>query len=165
MPLITGISDEIVALELGAVMTKGTPDEVMANPHVVASYLGTTEATINRSGDAGMALAGRQVAAAAEAVPKKRASSRPKAPTNGTGGRSKTNGSGNGHGQESGNGHGDALDLTAFAPGADDAMVPEAPARRPRRPTDGPRRPLAAPSRSATTDDTTAPRPRQRPKA
>jgi ABC-type sulfate/molybdate transport systems ATPase subunit len=65
MPLITGISDQIVALELGAVIARGTPEQVLSDAHVVASYLGTTEATINRSGDAAIALATRQVADAA----------------------------------------------------------------------------------------------------
>ena len=52
MPLITTISDEIVALELGSVIVQGPADEVVRNPRVVASYLGTDEATINRSGEA-----------------------------------------------------------------------------------------------------------------
>jgi branched-chain amino acid transport system ATP-binding protein len=51
MPLITSISDEIVALELGAVIVRGEPDEVINHPRVVASYLGTSEEVINRSGD------------------------------------------------------------------------------------------------------------------
>src|SRR5207249_11116081 len=51
MPLITSISDEIIALELGAVIARGTPQEVVNDPRVVASYLGTTEEVINRSGD------------------------------------------------------------------------------------------------------------------
>jgi branched-chain amino acid transport system ATP-binding protein len=52
MPLITTVSDEIVALELGSVIVQGPADEVVRNPRVVASYLGTDEATINRSGEA-----------------------------------------------------------------------------------------------------------------
>jgi branched-chain amino acid transport system ATP-binding protein len=51
MPLITSISDQIVALELGAVIVQGEPDEVINHPRVVASYLGTSEEVINRSGD------------------------------------------------------------------------------------------------------------------
>jgi ABC-type uncharacterized transport system ATPase subunit len=39
-----------VALELGAVITSGTPAEVLANDRVIASYLGTDQAAINRSG-------------------------------------------------------------------------------------------------------------------
>jgi branched-chain amino acid transport system ATP-binding protein len=50
MPLITSISDEIVALELGRVIARGRPEEVVRDPQVVASYLGTDRATIARSG-------------------------------------------------------------------------------------------------------------------
>ena len=50
MPLLRSISDRMVALELGAVIAQGTPDDVLAHPAVIASYLGTDEATINRSG-------------------------------------------------------------------------------------------------------------------
>jgi branched-chain amino acid transport system ATP-binding protein len=50
MPLITGISDQILALELGAVVTVGTPDEVIRDPRVVESYLGGDINVIQRSG-------------------------------------------------------------------------------------------------------------------
>ncbi|MEY2450041.1 MAG: hypothetical protein QOH79_3517 [Acidimicrobiaceae bacterium] len=50
MPLIRSISDQIIALDLGAVVTQGTPDEVLTNPHVVSSYLGGDLTVINRSG-------------------------------------------------------------------------------------------------------------------
>jgi branched-chain amino acid transport system ATP-binding protein len=50
MPLIRSISDQIIALDLGAVVVQGTPDEVMTNPHVVSSYLGGDLDIINRSG-------------------------------------------------------------------------------------------------------------------
>jgi ABC-type branched-subunit amino acid transport system ATPase component/branched-subunit amino acid ABC-type transport system permease component len=50
MPLITGISDRLVALELGAVVAIGTPQDVVTNPRVVEGYLGSNEATIMRSG-------------------------------------------------------------------------------------------------------------------
>jgi branched-chain amino acid transport system ATP-binding protein len=50
MPLICSIADELVALEAGHVVTRGRPDEVLAHPQVVAAYLGTSEAAINRSG-------------------------------------------------------------------------------------------------------------------
>jgi len=49
MPLITSISDRIVALDLGAVITEGTPHDVVNHPHVVQSYLGTTEHVVARS--------------------------------------------------------------------------------------------------------------------
>jgi len=50
MPLLSAICDELVALELGAVIARGTPAEVLAHPRVIDSYLGTDEAAINRSG-------------------------------------------------------------------------------------------------------------------
>jgi ABC-type branched-subunit amino acid transport system ATPase component len=50
MPLITSISDEIIALELGAVVAQGPPAEVLANPQVIESYLGGDPDVINRSG-------------------------------------------------------------------------------------------------------------------
>jgi branched-chain amino acid transport system ATP-binding protein len=50
MPLITGISDRMVALDLGSVVTIGSPDEVVNHPQVVASYLGTDQNVIARSG-------------------------------------------------------------------------------------------------------------------
>jgi branched-chain amino acid transport system ATP-binding protein len=50
MPLITSISDRIVALELGAVVTVGPPDEVLADPRVVSAYLGGDLDVIHRSG-------------------------------------------------------------------------------------------------------------------
>ncbi len=52
MPLITGISDRMIALELGHPIVTGTPAEVIADPQVVSSYLGGDMATINRSGAA-----------------------------------------------------------------------------------------------------------------
>jgi branched-chain amino acid transport system ATP-binding protein len=50
VPLLLSISDRIVALDLGEVVTEGPPNDVVNNPRVVASYLGTTQATIARSG-------------------------------------------------------------------------------------------------------------------
>ena len=50
MPLISTVSDHMLALELGAVIARGTPDEVVNHPRVVESYLGGSEAVINRSG-------------------------------------------------------------------------------------------------------------------
>ena len=54
MPLIAAVSDEVIALELGAVIARGTPAEVLSHPRVVASYLGTDAAAIARSGPAGV---------------------------------------------------------------------------------------------------------------
>ncbi|MDA8183176.1 MAG: hypothetical protein M0035_01910, partial [Actinomycetota bacterium] len=50
MPLITSISDEMIALDLGTVVVRGTPDEVVNDPRVVAAYLGNEPATTARSG-------------------------------------------------------------------------------------------------------------------
>ncbi len=50
MPLLSGLCDRLVALELGAVIATGTPEEVLADELVVASYLGSDAAAINRSG-------------------------------------------------------------------------------------------------------------------
>jgi len=50
MPLIQAVSDELLALETGSVVTRGLPAEVIEHPQVVASYLGTSEEAINRSG-------------------------------------------------------------------------------------------------------------------
>ncbi|MGH8998474.1 MAG: ATP-binding cassette domain-containing protein [Acidimicrobiia bacterium] len=45
MALITKVSDEVIALELGAVIARGTPTEVLAHPRVIESYLGPKAAT------------------------------------------------------------------------------------------------------------------------
>ena len=50
MPLITTVSDEILALELGSVILRDTPDRVIRDPRVVSSYLGGDVDVINRSG-------------------------------------------------------------------------------------------------------------------
>ena len=42
MPLVMGISDSIVAMAAGRVITTGSPDEVRAHPEVLESYLGAT---------------------------------------------------------------------------------------------------------------------------
>ncbi len=52
MPLLSGLCDRLVAMELGSVISSGAPEDVLADPAVVASYLGTDAAAINRSGAA-----------------------------------------------------------------------------------------------------------------
>src|SRR5207253_4484584 len=50
MPLITGVADELLALDLGAVVVRGTPTAVLHDQRVITSYLGTSEEIIARSG-------------------------------------------------------------------------------------------------------------------
>ncbi|MCU1460661.1 MAG: ABC-type branched-chain amino acid transport system, ATPase component [Acidimicrobiales bacterium] len=58
MPLITGIAHTMVALELGRVIATGTPSEVVNHPDVIASYLGTDERIVARSGSVEVAAVG-----------------------------------------------------------------------------------------------------------
>ena len=51
MPLVSAIADRIVALDQGAVIADGTAEHVLHHPDVVASYLGTNEDVIARSGE------------------------------------------------------------------------------------------------------------------
>ncbi|MGN6693719.1 MAG: MFS transporter [Aquihabitans sp.] len=57
MSLISSVSDRLVALDQGRVVTIGAPDEVLAHPEVVASYLGGDRAVLTRSGPASGAAA------------------------------------------------------------------------------------------------------------
>jgi branched-chain amino acid transport system ATP-binding protein len=50
MPLISSVSDELIAMETGKILLRGTPDEVLNDERVVQSYLGTTEEAVRRSG-------------------------------------------------------------------------------------------------------------------
>ena len=50
MPLLAGLCDRLVAMELGQLMVQGPPDEVLDHPAVIAAYLGTDAAAIDRSG-------------------------------------------------------------------------------------------------------------------
>jgi ABC-type branched-subunit amino acid transport system ATPase component len=53
MPLITSLSDSILALELGRVVLQDAPAAVLSDPRVVSSYLGGDLSTIQRSGGPG----------------------------------------------------------------------------------------------------------------
>ena len=50
VPLLLSVSDRLIALDLGEIVMSGSPDDVVHDPAVVKSYLGTTEAAIARSG-------------------------------------------------------------------------------------------------------------------
>ncbi|MDQ1438689.1 MAG: hypothetical protein QOK43_2318 [Acidimicrobiaceae bacterium] len=78
MPLITAISDEILALELGAVVTRGAPADVLSNPRVISSYLGGDLDVIHRSGAAAAAETQASEAQASDgsAAPRARRSAR-----------------------------------------------------------------------------------------
>jgi ABC-type branched-subunit amino acid transport system ATPase component/ABC-type branched-subunit amino acid transport system permease subunit len=54
MPLIMSISDVVYCLEAGSLIASGTPEEVRNNGRVIASYLGTDERAIERSGVRGV---------------------------------------------------------------------------------------------------------------
>ena len=50
MPLVTSVADRLIAMDRGSVIATGPPGEVLRDPHVVASYLGTDDAVLARSG-------------------------------------------------------------------------------------------------------------------
>jgi ABC-type uncharacterized transport system ATPase subunit len=50
MPLVTAVSDRMIALDLGQVIATGTPRQVVSDRKVVESYLGSDVAAIQRSG-------------------------------------------------------------------------------------------------------------------
>ena len=52
MPLLGAVADRLVAMESGAVLAEGPPEQVLHDERVVASYLGTTASVIQRSGRA-----------------------------------------------------------------------------------------------------------------
>jgi ABC-type branched-subunit amino acid transport system ATPase component len=47
------ISDRVYCLEAGAVIAEGSPEQVRNDAAVIASYLGTDERAIQRSGTVG----------------------------------------------------------------------------------------------------------------
>ena len=50
MPLISALSDELVAMEQGSFVVRGAPELVLNDERVITAYLGGSEAAINRSG-------------------------------------------------------------------------------------------------------------------
>lgn len=50
MPLITSVSDRMIALEVGQTIAEGTPEEVTSDPRVVTAYLGGDPTAVHRSG-------------------------------------------------------------------------------------------------------------------
>jgi branched-chain amino acid transport system ATP-binding protein len=50
MPLVTTLSDRMIAMDQGRVIAEGSPSEILVHPEVVASYLGSDESVIARSG-------------------------------------------------------------------------------------------------------------------
>jgi ABC-type uncharacterized transport system ATPase subunit len=50
IPLIKSLSDELVCMHLGAVIARGTPEDVLSNDDVIAAYLGFDDVAVQRSG-------------------------------------------------------------------------------------------------------------------
>jgi ABC-type branched-subunit amino acid transport system ATPase component/predicted MFS family arabinose efflux permease len=50
LPLVTALSDELLALDLGQVLARGRPEDVVSDPAVLAAYLGASPASPIRPG-------------------------------------------------------------------------------------------------------------------
>jgi branched-chain amino acid transport system ATP-binding protein len=50
VPLVSGLSDRLIAMDLGTPVADGAPEDVIRDPAVVAAYLGEDAAAIERSG-------------------------------------------------------------------------------------------------------------------
>jgi ABC-type branched-subunit amino acid transport system ATPase component len=69
MPLIMGISNRVYCLETGRVIAEGAPAQVRDDARVIASYLGTDQRAIARSGSVDGGRAGAGALAAEPQVP------------------------------------------------------------------------------------------------
>jgi ABC-type branched-subunit amino acid transport system ATPase component/ABC-type branched-subunit amino acid transport system permease subunit len=49
IPLVCGVADELICLHLGTILAAGRPGDVIEDPAVISSYLGTDDAAIRRS--------------------------------------------------------------------------------------------------------------------
>ncbi|MHB1911351.1 MAG: ABC transporter ATP-binding protein [Acidimicrobiales bacterium] len=78
MPLITSISDELLALETGRVLVQGPPRAVMEDPRLVEAYLGSDSAVIARSGPTDAGIAGNGKAGLRTSVRPRKATGAPK---------------------------------------------------------------------------------------
>ena len=53
LPLVTSLSNRLIAMETGAVLTSGAPEAVRSDPRVLASYLAASDDVVQRSGRLG----------------------------------------------------------------------------------------------------------------
>jgi branched-chain amino acid transport system ATP-binding protein len=53
LPLVSSISDRLIALDRGSVIATGSPADVLTHPDVVESYIGNNAAARQRSGNGG----------------------------------------------------------------------------------------------------------------
>jgi len=50
LPLVLGLADRVYCFQAGRVLAEGSPHEIRSDPRVIASYLGSDQITIERSG-------------------------------------------------------------------------------------------------------------------
>ncbi len=80
MPLVTSVSDELIALETGRLVVRGQPRDVTNDPRVVSAYLGTDERVVARSGMIRTDTVRKRVNAKSKAKPRaKKPAVKPKA--------------------------------------------------------------------------------------
>ena len=53
LPLVTAMSDRLIAMESGEVVVSGRPQDVRADPRVLNSYLAASDDIVRRSGRLG----------------------------------------------------------------------------------------------------------------